>query len=90
MVDYSQMSGVEFIIYTSKQFDKLSNDGINYLRAYADHRASQNGGSYVPAIVFVENLYDQFGYGVSRHPLALKNHARWVETNWVDAKYNFL
>ena len=90
MVDYSQMIGVQYLMYTSKQFDRDGNDGVNYLRAYADHRASENGGSYVPAIIFVEDLVNQFGYGVSRHPLVMKNHARWVSENWTDAKYNFL
>ncbi len=90
MVDYSEMNDTEFIIYTSKQFDKAHNDGTNYLRAYADHRASQNGGSYSSSIVFVEDLYNQFAYGISRHPLSLKNHSRWVEQNWTNAKFNFL
>ena len=90
MVDYSQMSDVKFIMYTSKQFDKASNDGVNYLRAYADHRSSANGGNLSTAIVFVEDLYNQFGYGVNRHPLTIKNHARWVANNWTQAKYNFI
>lgn len=90
MVDYSQMGDAEFIMYSSKAFDKESNDGVNYLRAYADHRASANGGSLTPVIVFVEDLYNQFGYGVHRHPLSIKNHARWVEDNWTSARYNFI
>lgn len=90
MVDYSQMGDVEFIIYSSSQFDKVSDDGTNYLRAYADHRESENGGSFVSAIVFVEDLYNQFGYGIHRHPLSIKNHARWVSENWEDAEYNFI
>lgn len=90
MTNYAEMNGIKFIIYTSKVFDKSSNDGINYLRAYADHRASENGGSLTPAIVFVEDLYNQYGYGVNRNPLAIKNHARWAEENWPDAKYNFV
>jgi|TARA_B110000879_G_scaffold212983_1_gene312502 hypothetical protein len=90
MVDYAQMGEVEFVMYTSNQFDKINNDGVNYLRAYADHRASANGGSLTPAIVFVEDLYNQFGYGVHRHPLSIKNHARWVEDNWKEAKFNFV
>lgn len=90
MVDYSQMDDSEFIIYTSKQFDKTYSDGTNYLRAYADHRSSDNGGSFRSTIVFVEDLYNQFSYGISRHPLSLKNHSRWVGENWNDAKFNFL
>ena len=90
MVDYSQMQGVEFIIYSSNQFDKSAGDGVNYLRAYAEHRESENGGSLTSAIVFVEDLYNQYGYGIHRHPLSMKNHARWVAENWLDAKYNFV
>lgn len=90
MIDYSQMGDVEYIMYTSKALDKNHTDGTNYLRAYRDHRASDLGGSFTAAIVFAEDLYNQFSYGVNRHPISLKNHARWVEDNWTNAKYNFL
>lgn len=90
MIDYSQMDNVEYVIYSSTAFDKNNSDGVNYLRAYADHRASLNGGSLNPAIVFVEDLYNQFGYGIHRHPLSIKNHARWVDNNWTEIKYNFI
>jgi len=90
MVDYSQTSGADYLMYTSKVFDRAGDDGINYLRAYADHRASDIGGSFVPAIIFAEDIYNQFGYGIHRHPLSVKNHARWVEENWTEAKFNFI
>ena len=90
MVDYSQMTNVDFIMYTAKQFDKASGDGVNYLRAYAEHRASNNGGDFTPAIVFIEDLVNQFCYGINRHPLSMKNHARWVSENWIEAQYNFI
>lgn len=89
-VNYSDFSNTQFIIITSQVFDQDHTDGVNYIRAYKDHRESQNGGSYPTHIVYVEDLYDQFAYGVHRHPLSLKNFAHWVKDNWTDARFNFL
>ena len=88
--DYSQIDDAEFIILSSHILDKNNIDGTNYLRAYADYRASEQGGGFAPAVVMVEDLYDQFAYGVHRHALSIKNFTRWSTANWPSQRYYFI
>ncbi|CAH1002306.1 hypothetical protein LEM8419_03221 [Neolewinella maritima] len=50
---------------------RLSGAGID---AVAAHRSSALGGSHHVHTVYVEDLYDSFGYGYGRHPQAMKNY----------------
>lgn len=89
-VDYNTFSDTEFVIVTSKQFYKNHTDGVNYLDAYVDHRESDFGGNLESTVVFVEDLYNQFAYGVNRHPLSIKNFGYWMGDQWSELKYCFL
>ncbi|HAN00633.1 MAG TPA: hypothetical protein DCQ26_18725 [Marinilabiliales bacterium] len=33
-------------------------------------------------LVNAENLYDQFGYGIRKHPMAIRNFLRYLFSNW--------
>lgn len=90
MNNYNEIDDAEYIIISTRVFNKAHNDGVNYLEAYADHRSSENGGGFSTAIVFVEDLYDQFAYGINRHTLSIKNFNRWISQNWPSAKFYFL
>ncbi len=57
-------------------------NGVNYVQQYADYRASQLGGGYKPIIVDVTQLYDQFGYGIDRHEVSMRNFLKLASENW--------
>ena len=86
MVDYTQMDP-SFIIISSKVFTQ---SGATYLQDYADYRSSEKGGDFVTTIVYVEDLYDQFAYGIDRHPLAIKNFINAMDPIWTKKEYVFL
>ena len=76
------LQAVNFISFPSQDLNYLilSNKnlfedslGNNWVQAYADYRASANGGGYKSIVVSVDQLFDQFGYGVELHPLAIRN-----------------
>ena len=80
----TQLKPVTFINFTdpTKQGDyiiishtSLFDDGagVNYVQQYADYRSSIAGGGYDPIIVDVDLLYDEFYYGLKKHPLAVHN-----------------
>ena len=70
-----------YILLThSRLFD--DGNGVNHVQEYADYRASQEGGAYTPIIVDVNQIYDQFGYGIERHELAIRNFLRLAATHW--------
>jgi len=49
--------------------------GVNQ---YATFRSSPAGGNYHVLVASIEDLYDQFGYGVERNPLAIKNFCGYL------------
>lgn len=60
------------------------------VQAYADYRQSPAGGSYTPKIVEIQNIYDQFGYGLHRHPQSIRNFVHAAHRRWPNLKYVFL
>ena len=54
----------------SKALQRPSKNFQNPLKAYAEHRASPQGGAYDTLTLIMEDIYDQFGYG-ERSPIAL-------------------
>lgn len=79
----------EFIIISNK---KLYDDGAgnNRVAEYAQYRDSEAGGGYRTFVVDVEELYDQFAYGVHRHPLSIRNFVHFAKASWTDAQYILL
>lgn len=65
------------------------NQGNNPIFEYAAYRATTG---YTPVMVSIEQLYDQFGYGIYNHPIAIKNFATYIKQQWQSTppKYIFL
>lgn len=42
------------------------------------------GGKFIAVSIDVEQLYDQFAYGVSKHPLAINNFIQYAVNNWAN------
>ncbi len=89
-VDYTQLDA-EFIIISNK---KLYDDGQgnNWVQEYANYRATQNpaGRNYVTTVVDIEDLYNQFSYGINRHSISIRNFGHFIKENWTDPKYVFI
>ncbi len=79
----------EYLIITSRLLNKEEN-GRNVIEEYADFRSSELGGNYRTAIVDVEDLYNQFGYGVDKHSIAIRNFGAYVRDKWPDFEMVFL
>ena len=50
---------------------RLQGEGLQEIARY---RASAAGGSYRVHVAYIEDVYDAFGYGVQRHPQAIRNY----------------
>ena len=70
-----------YLILTSNVLNRLEN-GRNVVEEYENFRESDLGGSYDVSVVNAEDLYDQFGYGVDKHPQAIRNFAHYVLDRW--------
>lgn len=77
----------EYIIISHPQ---LRDGAVDQVQAYADYRASSQGGGFKTLIVNVEELYEQFSYGIERHSYSVKNFVNYVKETWTDPKYVFI
>jgi len=86
--DYSE-ADAQFIIISNK---RLYNDGQggNPIEEYAQYRSTPEGGGYRTVVADVAALYDQFAYGVQRHPLSIRNFAHFAKKEWSDPRYVLL
>ncbi len=76
--------GGDYILISSSRH---ISDASNNMKEYADYRASAAGGSFKTKVVDVEQLYYQFGYGVARHPLSIRNFSHYIKRNWANPRY---
>lgn len=51
----------------------------DHVQAYADYRASMAGGSFNTAIVDINELYEQFAYGIRYHALSVRNFCYYLK-----------
>lgn len=86
----------EYFIISNSQ---LYNDGnfpvtnwVEEYRKYRDRDENPISGKYYHArIVDIEQLYDQFGYGIRKSPLGIRNFINYAAHSWTPAlKYVFL
>ncbi|WP_367390558.1 C25 family cysteine peptidase [Lewinella sp. LCG006] len=73
-LDLPELGDASYIILTHSL---LRAGGDDPVQAYANYRASAIGGSYQTAVVNIDDLFDQFGYGVQQHPIAIRNFIAW-------------
>jgi len=74
-----------FVLISHQKF--ITPAGPKYLQEYSDFRAA-NG--LTSMIVDINELYDQFAYGIDRHNIAINNFIQFANRNWSEAKYVFL
>jgi len=97
LADSSLIRSIEtFIPVTFKDYTATANQGnyiiltnnfyINatpsFVNDYKNYRNSPGGGSYTTTIISVDDLYNQFGYGVEYHPAAIKRFLKYAYENW--------
>lgn len=84
-IDYST-ADIEFLIISHP---RLYDDGqgVNYVQQYVDYRSSEAGGNYRTLAVDIQQLYDQYAYGINRHNISVKNFANHVNRHWQDWRF---
>lgn len=73
-------NNTEYLIISDS---KLWNEALNY-------KNYRNSSGYITNLVNIEQLYDQFAYGIVKHPLAIRNFIDKSLDSWNDLKYLFL
>lgn len=75
----------DYLIVTNK----ILMGGNNPIEAYKAYRNSLVGGSHTAQIYDIEELEDQFAFGIKRHPLSVKNFLAYARKNFT-IKPNFV
>ncbi|OWY19755.1 hypothetical protein C7N43_11190 [Sphingobacteriales bacterium UPWRP_1] len=68
-----------YLIITNRA---LMQGDVNEVERYAQHRSSAAGGSYSVVVADIEELYDQFSWGIGKHPLSINNFLRFAVQTW--------
>jgi hypothetical protein len=71
----------DYIIITHKNL-MTPYAGQNQIQAYKDYRGSAAGGNHTVVVADIEELYDQFAYGIITHPLSIKHFIDFGLNNW--------
>ena len=87
-IDY-QAADPEYLILSHPA---LFNDGQgnNRVQEYVDYRSSAEGGNYDVLLVEIQQLYDQFAYGINRHNIAVRNFANFAKKEWDNWQFALL
>ena len=85
-IDFTQLDAEFLIIY----HEQLATGSTDWIQEYANYRSSQSPYPYSTALAEVQQLYDQFGYGIQRHSQALRNFIHYVNKEWSDLRYLFI
>ncbi|MGF2412430.1 MAG: C25 family cysteine peptidase [Ferruginibacter sp.] len=65
--------------------------GINYVDQYRQYRSSVAGGSFNAKVYNIDELIEQFGFGINKHPVAIRDFVRYANQQFASKpKYVFL
>ena len=88
-IDYLQDKNKNYIIISDKN-RFVDDNNTNWVEEYANYRSSPEGGSYKTFIADIHNIYNQFGYGIDRHNIALNNFIIYLKDHFTDPRYVFI
>ncbi|MBK7938488.1 MAG: hypothetical protein IPJ82_16015 [Lewinellaceae bacterium] len=81
----------DYLIISNKAlFNDPTAGGANHVEAFADYRSSAAGGNHKVLIADINELYDQYVYGVRFHPLSVRNFLHWAKKKWPGLRHTFI
>lgn len=87
--NYSDSFDKNYIVITDKEKFNDANQ-VNWVEEYLKYRESGEGGNFKTLIVDVDDIYNQFGYGIERHSQALNNFIIYYKNNFQNPEYIFI
>ena len=84
-INYSNASNQANYIIISNPSLYNNGAGQNYVDQYRAYRSSAPGGSFNAKIYDIDQLNDQFGYGIKNHPASIKDFLQFAKTNFSQA-----
>jgi hypothetical protein len=88
--NYAADNANYIIISNPALFHDPTAGGANHVQAYADYRGGASGGAFKSKVYNINDLYEQFAYGVRFHPLAIRNFCYYVKKHFTAPQYLLL
>lgn len=81
-INYAESSRQgDFLIITNSLLTAQSG-GADPIEDYRMYRSSSQGGGYNAKTYLIDQLEDQFAFGIKMHPLSVRNFLRWARANF--------
>ncbi|MBS1927951.1 MAG: hypothetical protein IT254_00555 [Chitinophagaceae bacterium] len=64
--------------------------GHNQVELYRQYRASSAGGNFNAVVMDINELTDQFAFGIKHHPLAIRNYGYYCLSHFISPPTDFL
>jgi hypothetical protein len=68
----------------------VSSSSVNQIEAYKAYRSSAAGGSHNAKIYMIDQLTDQFAFGIKNNPEAVRSFTRWARNTFSQQVKNVL
>ena len=75
----------EYVIITHPDLMQIGTES-----EYVQYRTSAAGGAYRAKAYSILEIYDEFGYGIEKHPQAIRNFVEFMHRKWPAAKMIFI
>ena len=81
-IDFNNVANQGNYLIISNQLLYNGANGVNPVDDYKNYRASANGGGFNAKAVDIDELVDQFAFGIKKHPLSVKNYLRFARAKF--------
>jgi hypothetical protein len=71
----------DFVIISHRAM-QLDSSGADIIQAYKTYKESVAGGSFKVSIAYMDELQELFGYGIPKHPVAIRKYLQWAKNTW--------
>ncbi len=89
-IDYSNISNQADYLIISNPLIYFDQNGINQVEQYRLYRSSADGGSFNTKIYDINQIIDQFGWGIKNNALSIRNFLRYARSNFTQYPKNVL
>ena len=80
----------DYLIITHRTLNVITG-GSNPIQDYKNYRSSVAGGGFKANIYDIDELVDQFAFGIKKHPSSIRNFLRWSRVTFsTQPKFVFL
>ncbi len=84
--DFSAIDGDYLLVYHKDL--TVAIDGEDQIARYKNYRESEDGGGYKVVLAEINELYDQFAYGVLQHPMSINNFVNYAVNQYNIGNWN--